>query len=165
MFNFLKGSKVVSLYAPIEGIIKYIEEVPDTLFAGKMVGDGIAIEPTGGVVVAPCDGKIVQISSTNHAVGIEADFGLEILIHVGIDTVELKGDGFRRVAKVDTKVKKGDVLLEIDLEKIKSLEKHTITPVIITNMEKADIIFSAKGDVKAGQTLVMKVKVKKEKVG
>ncbi|MDF2614166.1 MAG: system, glucose subfamily, subunit, partial [Clostridia bacterium] len=83
MFNFLKNSKVIDLYAPIEGTIKLIEGVPDAIFAEKMVGDGIAIEPTAGIVVAPCDGKIVQISSTNHAVGIETESGLEILIHVG----------------------------------------------------------------------------------
>jgi PTS system glucose-specific IIA component len=163
MFNFLKNSKVIDLYAPIEGTIKLIEGVPDAIFAEKMVGDGIAIEPTAGIVVAPCDGKIVQISSTNHAVGIETESGLEILIHVGMDTVELKGDGFKRIAEVDTKVKKGDVLLEVDLERIKVLGKPTITPFIITNMEEADITYMAEGKAAAGETVVMKVKVKKEK--
>ncbi|MDF2594354.1 MAG: crr, partial [Clostridia bacterium] len=89
--------------------------------------------------------------------------GLEILIHVGMDTVELKGDGFKRIAEVDTKVKKGDVLLEVDLERIKVLGKPTITPFIITNMEEADITYMAEGKAAAGETVVMKVKVKKEK--
>ncbi|WP_242875977.1 PTS sugar transporter subunit IIA [Cellulosilyticum sp. I15G10I2] len=163
MFDFFRNYKIIDLYAPIEGTIKRIEEVPDTLFAQKMVGDGIAIEPASGIVKAPCDGKVVQIASTNHAVGIETDLGLEILIHVGIDTVELKGDGFKRIVEVGTIVNKGDILLEIDLERVKALGKPIITPVIITNTERTDITYKAEGAVKVGHTVVMKVKVKKEK--
>ena len=163
MFNFFNNTKTISLYAPIEGVAKSIEEVPDQLFAQKMVGDGIAIVPTGKIVKAPCDGKIVQISSTNHAIGIMTDQGVEILIHIGIDTVELKGEGFKRIAEVDTQVKKGEPLMEVDLEKIKALGKPIITPFIITNTDQVEISYKAAGTIKSGETLVMKVKVKKEK--
>jgi PTS system glucose-specific IIA component len=161
MLNFLSSFKTVHLYAPVEGNIKLIEEVPDTVFAQKIVGDGIALEPSNGRIVAPCDGKIVQIASTNHAVGIQTNYGFDVLIHVGIDTVELKGEGFRRVAAVDTMVKKGDVLLEVDLETIKKLGKPSITPFVITDTEKIDITYRAKGKASAGETIVMKVKIKK----
>jgi len=162
LFDFLRDSWVINLYAPIDGTIKLIEEVPDTIFAEKIVGEGIALEPTGRVVVAPCDGKIVQISSTNHAVGIVTDLGLEILIHVGMDTVELNSEGFKRIAVVGMRVEKGDVLLELDLERIKALGKSVITPFVITNMEQADITYIAKGKAIAGETIVMTVKVKKK---
>ncbi len=163
MFNFFKNTKTIDLYAPIEGSIKCIEAVPDTLFAEKMVGDGIAVEPEKGSITAPCDGKVVQISSTNHAVGMVTDSGVEILIHVGIDTVELKGEGFKRIAEVDTFVKKGDPLLEVDLEKVAALGKPIITPFIITNREEVEITYRAEGRALLGETVVMKVKVKKEK--
>ena len=98
MFNFFK-KKDIELYAPLTGNAVPLTDVPDPVFAEKMVGDGIAILPTSNQVLAPCDGKVVQIFPTNHAVGIEAEGGVDLLIHVGIDTVELKGEGFKRLVE------------------------------------------------------------------
>ena len=122
MFGLFKN-KEISLIKPIEGKIIKITKVEDPAFSQKMLGDGFAIEPTKGEVKSPVDGKIVQKFPTNHALGIETKEGIEILIHVGINTVELKGEGFKSFVKVGDKVKKGDKLLEFDIEFIKSKDK------------------------------------------
>ena len=98
MFDFLKKNKKLELLAPMTGELVKLEDVPDEAFSKKLMGDGIAINPTNDLVVAPCEGQIIQIFDTNHAVGIETKEGVEILIHIGIDTVNLKGEGFTRIA-------------------------------------------------------------------
>lgn len=160
MFNFFK-KKGIELCAPLSGNAVQLSEVPDPVFAEKMVGDGMAIIPTSNKVLAPCDGKVVQIFPTNHAVGMEIDGGVDILIHVGIDTVELKGEGFKRLVEEGTQVKKGTPLLEIDFEKVKELGKPVITPFIVTNMDKVEIQSRNESTVTAGETVVMTVKVNK----
>ncbi len=99
MFKFLKKNKEIELISPMTGDIIPLEEVPDPVFSEKMMGDGIAIEPSEGKVLSPIDGKIATIFPTNHAIGLVNKEGLEILIHIGIDTVELKGEGFTRIAE------------------------------------------------------------------
>lgn len=160
MFNFFK-KKDIELYAPLTGNAVPLTDVPDPVFAEKMVGDGIAILPTSNQVLAPCDGKVVQIFPTNHAVGIEAEGGVDLLIHVGIDTVELKGEGFKRLVEEGTEVKRGTPLLEIDFEKIRAIGKPVITPTIVTNMTKVEIVTRHEGPVTAGQTIVMTAKLNK----
>ncbi|MGL4799824.1 MAG: PTS sugar transporter subunit IIA [Cellulosilyticaceae bacterium] len=161
MFNFFKKLKGIELCSPLTGNAVALSEVPDAVFAEKMVGDGIAIRPTSNKVVAPCDGKVVQIFPTNHAVGIEVEGGIDLLIHVGIDTVELKGEGFTRLVEEGTDVKKGQPILEIDFDKINELGKPTITPFIVTNMDQVEIKSMHQGPVTAGETVVMTVKVNK----
>lgn len=161
MFNFLKKIKGIELYAPLSGDAVALSEVPDAVFAEKMVGDGLAIRPTSNQVLAPCDAKVVQIFPTNHAVGLEVEGGLDLLIHIGIDTVELKGEGFKRLVEEGEQVKKGQPLLEIDFGKIQELGKPTITPVIVTNMDQVEIKSTHQGSVTAGETVVLTVKVNK----
>lgn len=122
--------------APSAGNIKKLSEVPDKTFADKYLGDGFAIEPTEGVINAPAAGKIVNVFPTNHALGIETEDGLELLVHIGIDTVQMKGNGFKSHVKVGDLVKAGDRLLEYDLNLVKSQAKSTISPIIVTNMDK-----------------------------
>lgn len=161
MLGFLKkNNNMLELFAPMDGEIIDISNVEDQVFSKKMVGDGIAIIPTDGLVVAPCDGKILQIFSTNHAVGIETKEGLEILIHLGLDTVELKGEGFTRLAETGMEVKTGDPLIKMDLERIKELGKSTVSPVLITNVSKTEEIKKEYGPAKAKSTRIMSVKVK-----
>lgn len=136
MFNFFKNKKNKVLKAPFKGEIVDITKVDDQVFSTKMLGDGIAIIPTSNQALAPCDGKITNIFPTNHAFGIETKEGLEILVHIGLDTVELKGEGFKRLIEEGTIVKAGDAVIEVDLEVIKSNNKDTITPLVITNMDK-----------------------------
>ena len=109
----------IEIFAPLSGEIVAIEDVPDVVFAEKIVGDGIAIKPSGNKMVAPCDGTIGKIFETNHAFSIESDSGLELFVHFGIDTVELKGEGFTRIAQEGQQVKKGDTVIEFDLALLK----------------------------------------------
>lgn len=120
--------------APMDGKMIPIGDVPDPVFSQKLVGDGFAIEPSNGIVTAPVSGELVQLFPTKHAFGIKTAEGLEVLVHVGIDTVQLKGEGFASFATVGDQVKQGQIILEVDLEVLKNAGKSIITPVIITNM-------------------------------
>jgi glucose-specific phosphotransferase system IIA component len=121
---------------PIKGEIIALQDVPDALFSDKVLGDGYAIKPTEGIVYAPTNAKIVQLFHTNHAIGLETTEGLEILIHIGIDTVKMNGVGFKSFVKIGDSVKSGQKLIEFDLDLVKQNAKSEITPVVVTNMEK-----------------------------
>jgi PTS system glucose-specific IIA component len=149
------------LKAPVTGKLIDLEKVPDEAFSKKMLGDGIAIQPEEGLVVSPIKGKVLQIFPTNHAVGILSDEGLEILIHLGIDTVELKGNGFTRLAEPEDRVEPGTPLIQMDLDIIRSNGKSIISPIIITNGEKVKDMQSMSGLVKAGQDNILKIQYKK----
>lgn len=124
-----------TVYAPVEGKAIALTEVKDDTFAGEILGKGMAIIPKDEKVVAPFDGTISTLFDTKHAVGITSEDGLEILIHVGINTVELKGKCYEAHVKEGDTVKAGDILLTVDLEGIKSAGYDTTTPVIITNSD------------------------------
>lgn len=128
-----KGS--VILYAPVKGKVIELEKVPDDVFAQKMLGDGVAVEPADTDVVAPCDGKVLLVSQTRHAVAIQTKDGLEVLIHVGLDTVELAGEGFVTYVKAGDNVKKGDKLITFDRDFLETKGKSAVTPMVITNMD------------------------------
>ncbi|MFM6282778.1 MAG: PTS glucose transporter subunit IIA, partial [Dolichospermum sp.] len=133
LFNKLKSlinddgldADAIVVIAPISGEIINIEDVPDVVFAKKIVGDGIAIKPSGNKMVAPVNGTIGKIFETNHAFSIESDEGIELFIHFGIDTEELKGEGFRRIAEEGQTVKVGDIILEFDLVLLEEKAKST----------------------------------------
>ncbi|MBS4534328.1 glucose PTS transporter subunit IIA [Clostridium sp. D2Q-14] len=124
----------IILKSPLSGKLIKIENVPDETFAQKFLGDGIAIDPTSGTITAPISGKIAQLFETKHAIGIITNEGIEILIHIGIDTVQLKGEGFKSFVSQGDTVKAGDKLIEFDLDFVKNKAKSMITPVIITNI-------------------------------
>ncbi|WP_339148136.1 MULTISPECIES: PTS glucose transporter subunit IIA [unclassified Sutcliffiella] len=128
------------LVAPITGKIIPLEEVPDPVFAQKMMGDGIAIEPTEGTVVSPVNGEIVQFFPTKHAIGIKSETGVEVLIHVGLETVGMKGEGFEGLVEVGDKVKVGTPLLNFDIALINEKAKSIVTPVILTNGDIIDTV-------------------------
>ncbi|NLP52546.1 glucose-specific PTS transporter subunit IIBC [Bacillus sp. RO1] len=121
--------------APIKGEIKPLDDVPDQVFSGKMMGDGFAIEPSEGLVVSPVDGKIVNLFPTKHAIGIESNVGHEILIHVGIDTVNLKGEGFEALVTQGDTVTKGQELLKFDMDFISKNAPSLMTPIVFTNLK------------------------------
>lgn len=163
LFDFFKKKKVeenwIEIYSPLNGRVIDLSEVPDEAFAGKMIGDGCAIEPTEGSIYALADAEI-DIFETNHAVSFETEDELEMIVHFGIDTVALGGEGFTRVAEAGTKVTKGQELVKYDLAYISENAKSAKTPVIINNMddvEKLEVV--ATGDVKVGD-LLMRVKLK-----
>ncbi len=134
IFQKLFGGKAMdSICAPITGEAVAIKEVNDPTFSEEILGKGIAIRPTEGKVYAPCDATVDMMFETGHAVSLIADCGAEILIHVGLDTVNLKGQHYNVIAQNGDKVKKGDLLMEFDHEAIAAAGYDTITPVIICN--------------------------------
>jgi len=146
------ASKVIR--SPLKGRILPLAQVPDATFSEKVLGDGLAIEPVEGTVYAPVDGKVAQIFRTNHAVGLVTKDGLELLIHVGIDTVKMNGNGFKAFVQKGDEVRAGDKLIEFDLDLVKKEAKSLVTPIIVTNM--ADIKgldFVEKSQVGPGEQL------------
>ncbi len=144
------GTKL-ALGAPVAGTAVDLTEVPDKVFASLAMGRGIGIIPTNGTIVAPVDGTVAVAMKTGHAYGLKTDTGVEVLVHIGIDTVQLKGVGFSaRVAKGD-KVNKGDVLCEVDLDAVRAAGYDPTTVMIVTNTANfADVSPAATGLVAAG---------------
>ncbi|MEH7419000.1 PTS glucose transporter subunit IIA [Neobacillus drentensis] len=131
---------------PLEGPIVPLETVPDPVFSQKMMGDGFAIQPTNGTVVSPVDGNVVSVFPTKHAVSLIDHNGKEILIHVGMDTVSLKGEGFTSFVKDGQTIKKGQKLLEVDFDFIKENVPSIITPVVFTNLsENEKVVIDEQG--------------------
>jgi len=126
----------LNIHAPLSGKLIPITEVDDPVFAEKMVGDGMAIEPSDTIVRSPIEGKVTMVFDALHAIGIETAEGIELMIHVGLETVKLKGKGFKVHTKVGKKVKVGSKLLTLDLEYLKTNAKSIITPVVITNPDR-----------------------------
>lgn len=150
-----KVENVCVIVAPIEGNAISLEEVGDGVFSEGMLGKGVAIEPTVGRAVSPVDGTVSTVFETKHAVGLTSDNGVEVLIHIGLDTVKLNGKCFSTHVKAGDKVKAGDLLVEFDIEKIKEAGYPTVTPVIITNTDSyEDVEAVAKGAVKEKDKLV-----------
>jgi PTS system D-glucosamine-specific IIC component len=137
---------------PLSGRILELEEVPDEVFSKKMMGEGFAIDPIDGEVVSPVNGKVTTLFPTKHAVGIVAENGLEILIHFGIDTVNLKGKGFEALVKQGDIVKVGQPILRVDLNTVKEQATSIITPIIFTNLsEGQSVSFKVGNQVKSGE--------------
>lgn len=138
---------------PLTGRIMPISEVPDPVFAEGMMGDGFAIEPVDGKVTAPVSGKVVTVFPTKHAIVIESEAGLEVLIHFGLDTLKLKGEGFTTHVEQGQNVKAGDLLLTVDIDAIIGKVPSVITPVVFTNLSEGEkVVISRTGNVKAGQS-------------
>ncbi|NLW15620.1 MAG: PTS glucose transporter subunit IIA [Erysipelothrix sp.] len=129
-----------NLVAFMDGTMVALEKVADPVFAEKMMGDGFAIEPTSNDVFAPCDGEITVVFPTFHAYGITREDGVEVLLHLGIDTVELGGEGFTAIVSVGDKVKSGDKLGTMDINRIKELEKPTTSMLIVTSRETVTLL-------------------------
>jgi len=154
-----KNSKksMISIQAPLSGEIVPIEEVPDTVFADKIVGDGVAIIPSGDMMVAPCDGTIGKIFETNHAFSIKSDDGIELFVHFGTDTVNLKGKGFSRIAKEGQRVKTGEPIIGFNLAFLKENAPSVITPIVISNIEEVKELIKISGSVTKGESVVLNI--------
>ncbi len=145
--------------SPINGKVVKLSDVPDPTFASEVLGKGVAIEPTEGIVTAPGDGVVSTIFDTHHAVGLTLDNGLEVLIHVGINTVELDGKGFTANVNEGDRIKKGQTLITFDMNYIRNSGYKTLTPVLITNPDDfSDIQASSAKSVTKGVTLLTAVK-------
>ncbi len=155
-----KDSEWFEIYSPLNGRVLDLSEVPDEAFAGRMIGDGCAIEPSEGAIYSPVAGE-VDVFETNHAVSFECEGDLEMIVHFGIDTVKLNGEGFERVVEAGSQVKVGEELVKYNLDFIKENAKSTRTPIIINSMDLVEELkVVASGEVKVGD-LLMKIKLKK----
>lgn len=144
-----------TVYSPMEGKLIPMEEVPDETFASKALGDGVAVIPESGKVYAPFDGQVEMVYDTKHAIGLVSEDGMEMLIHVGINTVELGGKYFTAKAENGQKMKKGDLLLEFDMDGIQKAGYPIVTPVIVTNSDDyEELKLRTSGDVKPGEKII-----------
>ena len=163
MFGFFKKNQVekeVLVFALVAGEIVPITQVNDPVFAGKMMGDGFAVIPANGVITSPVKGEVVNVFPTLHAIGIQTSGGLEVLVHMGIDTVELKGAPFKTTVTVGEKVDENTVLSTVDLEALKEAGKDTAMMVLFTNMDKLDTFSIATEGSVDGKSEVGKVTMK-----
>ncbi len=159
MFGFLK--KNFQLIAPVNGKLVDLSKVPDEVFAQKLAGDGVAIESTGDIIVAPADGVLSLIFKTNHAFAMTLDNGAELLVHIGIDTVELQGEGFERLAEEGKRIKAGDPIVKINREYITEKGLSLITPILITNSDNfKEITYKTDVNVTAGKDTILEYKTK-----
>ncbi|MFB1049995.1 PTS glucose transporter subunit IIA [Paraliobacillus sp. JSM ZJ581] len=159
MLKSLFKKSGLDIYAPSNGEIVAMEEVPDPVFGQKMMGEGVAVLPDGGAITAPVDGEIVQVAPTKHAIGIQTTDGTEILIHVGLETVSLKGEGFTAFVNEGDEVTIGQKLLEVDWEYVKQNVPSIITPIVITNSSSDKTYHVSEEKIcKQGETIVLSVK-------
>jgi len=160
MFNIFNKKKNKMLYAFANGISVDLKDVQDEVFSQKMMGEGIAIKLNDNKIFSPCDGNIVTImKESKHAIGIKTNDNMEILIHVGLDTVHLKGEGFILHCEEEKRVKKGDLLLEFNKESLKEKSIDDITMLIITNSNEHEVLNFHIGKVmKAEESILLEYK-------
>lgn len=159
MFGKLKGlfggSAGIAIAAPVSGTVVPLEQVPDPTFAQGILGQGVAVEPAEGRITAPVDGTVDMMFDTGHAVSLTTKDGVELLIHVGIDTVQLKGAHYKACCKTGDSVKKGDLLIEFDPAAIRDAGYQLVTPVIVCNTDRfSGVHTAATGAVAAGDQLL-----------
>lgn len=152
---------IAALVSPVTGDVVALEQVPDEAFASKAVGDGVAVKPTDKTVVSPAAGTIVKIFNTNHAFCLETEKGAEIVVHMGIDTVALGGQGFKRLVEEGAEVVAGQAVLEMDLDFLNANARSMISPVVCSNIDDfSGLVIKAQGQVVAGQTPLYEIKGK-----
>ena len=153
MFGFLKR-KIRDIHAPVDGQVVALSSVNDEVFSQKLVGDGVAIMPMSNTFFAPIDGIVSKIFITNHAYSIKSDKDIEVMVHIGLDTVNLEGKGFERLVEEGDRVNVGKGIIKVDLEYLKSQEKDIITPVIILEGSDVKTIEKIYNSVKAGDKMM-----------
>ena len=153
---FQKKEKV--LLAVANGKAIPLSEVPDEAFASGLLGGGFAIDPADGTVYSPVNGRVESITESHHAYTLISEDGLDILVHIGIDTVELKGEGFLPMVSVGDQVKAGDVLARVDLNILRGRNFPSVIPVLVTNPDQITVVKIRTGSVNGGETAVMQYK-------
>lgn len=148
MFHLFK-KKTYTLTAPMDGKVVSLDAVPDPVFSQRMMGDGVAIETTGDIAYAPADGVITVTIETKHAFGMSLENGMELIVHVGLDTVDAKGEGFEMLVKEHEHVKAGTPIIKINREVLK--DRNLLTPIVVTNPEVFEFI-----DLHIGETVKAK---------
>ena len=151
-----KGGAASAVFAPLTGQTVALDQVPDPVFSSKALGDGVAVIPENGKICSPVNGEVVTVAATSHAYGFQTEDGMDVLVHVGLETVALNGEGFKVYAKEGDKVKVGDLIAEVDLAFLKSKEINPITPVVICGGAEEKTMECAYGKAKAGKTAVIR---------
>jgi len=152
-----QARQTLRLVAPLSGFLLPVDQVPDPVFAQKMVGDGIAIDPISNVLVAPCEGEIVQVHPSYHAVTVKTAAGIEILMHIGLDTVELRGEGFAPRVNLGDRVTTGTPLVEFDIDYVALHAKSLLTMVVVTNTDRiAEFVYQS-GLVQSGKDIFLEL--------
>lgn len=151
-----------SIFAYASGDFVKIEDVPDPVFSKKLMGEGVAILPSNGQILAPVDGEIILIAETKHAFALRTALGEEILIHIGLETMNLNGQGFNFFVNLGDKVKKGQLIVDVDLDFIKENACNTIIPMIVTNSNENRFNFKWENinKIKAGETKLLVTQLK-----
>ncbi|ATZ18909.1 PTS system, glucose-specific IIA component [Williamsoniiplasma somnilux] len=152
---FSKKNKQIEIFAPVDGKIIGLDKIEDEVFKEKMMGDGFAFDPANGEFVSPIDGELVSVFPTKHAYGIKHKSDVELLIHIGLDTVTLEGEGFNCVVSQGQKVKVGDKLVDVDLKLIAKKVPSIKTPLVFTNTAGKTIEIVKKGAVKKGDLVAI----------
>jgi glucose-specific phosphotransferase system IIA component len=147
----------IHVLAPLDGTVVELEKVPDQVFAQKMVGDGVAIDPSGQIAVAPVAGDLVKLFPGGHAFGISTKEGIELIVHIGLDTVELNGKGFENIAREGQKVKAGTPIVRFDRAVIERAGRVILSPVVSSG--NGTIVRRASGTVRAGRDTLFVLKV------
>ncbi|MEK4487337.1 PTS glucose transporter subunit IIA [Psychrobacillus sp. FSL H8-0484] len=155
MLSKLFNKRKLQIYAPVNGEIFTLDQVSDPVFSQKMMGEGIAIMPKNGNIHAPIEGTITLISETKHAIGLLSNDGTEVLIHIGLETVSLKGQGFSVIVKTGDRVSVGQLLIEVDWEYIREHAKSIITPIVITNSAEKNVQHEVTKECLMGETVIM----------
>ncbi|MEO5903856.1 MAG: glucose PTS transporter subunit IIA, partial [Gemmatimonadaceae bacterium] len=150
------ASSTLRIMTPLSGVIVPLDKVPDPVFAERLVGDGVSIDPVSQDVLSPCDARVIQVHRAGHALTLDVN-GIEIMIHVGLDTVELKGEGFTSRVKAGDKVRQGDKLITFDADLVARRARSLLTQVLIANMDAVRSITPRSGMVTAGQDVLMEV--------
>ena len=162
MFGFIKKNKEeknIIIKSPVVGRCFDISEIPDEVFSTKMLGNGIGFESTEGILYAPVDGEILMVFPTKHAMILKSKEGIEILLHIGIDTVEMKGEGFQVFVEKDQQVKAGDKLLAFDNDLIKAKAKSNLSALVVTDNEIVESLDFKLGTVdKNNNVIIVKIK-------
>lgn len=158
MFGIL--TKKVKLFAPVNGKIVALKDVPDKVFASEMMGKGVAFNLESGTIYAPCSGEITMMPNSMHAIGLKTRNQAEVLLHIGLDTVSLNGEGFNALVHVGDKVKLGDPLITVDCELISKLGYNLVTMMIVTNSNDYNVTLSSEETVAAGETEILMINQK-----
>src|SRR5919106_3249856 len=147
---------MTTLFAPISGVLVALDDVPDQAFAQRLAGDGLAIDPLDQRLVAPCDARVLQVHRAGHAVTLSGG-GVDILIHIGLDTVKLNGKGFSSSVKAGDQVRAGDPLMSFDADFIARHARSLLSPLLVTNMDQVASLQPRRGKVIAGRDVVAEV--------
>jgi PTS system glucose-specific IIA component len=147
----------IQVLAPLDGMVVDLEKVPDQVFAQKMVGDGVAIDPSGSIAVAPVAGTLLKLFPGGHAFGISTPSGVELIVHIGLDTIELKGKGFKNIATEGQQVQAGTPIVSFDRPIIEQQGKVILSPVVSSG--SGQIVERASGTVRAGRDVLFVLEV------